>query len=114
MLRAGEKKARLNAPVRIPVGAAILCVLVAIGLGTAFGVGRSSSSYIVAIDAVTSGGGQGASASYAEADGAVGQGLPCGPSASAGYRNQAGVVQAWRVAQPSQSNVGAETWQLFE
>lgn len=71
---------------------------------SAMSVGRDATSYRVVIDAVTTGGGPQASANFSMADSAAGEALPAGGSASAQYRNEAGVVVAWQGA------TGVDAW----
>ena len=59
-----------------------------------YAIDRASQRFLIKIDDVTSGGGQANGTQVVNKVCAIGQHAPIGFSASAGFRNQAGVIQA--------------------
>ncbi|MCX7047430.1 MAG: hypothetical protein NTX50_18340 [Candidatus Sumerlaeota bacterium] len=76
-------------------GIVILLAVVATVIAGVRASQRTSASYAMAIDSIGCGGGRAVSASYRELDSAIAQESACGATASAGYRDNAGVVQYW-------------------
>jgi len=70
-------------------------VILAAGANVVVGEAGSSAGYVIAIDGIAAGGGAASSGSFMEPASAIGQGVAYGYASSAGYQDQAGVVQAW-------------------